>query len=263
MRYLMLILFPPVGIVMYLKDEFGPPKKIRYAVCALSLLWMFFVIYMFAKIPIKNNQEKAQLESEIFEDPMAGKTENKTENMKKAEFDSLSDREKAEKVKSFLADAVGDYAEILFEDGTGIQFPGAEMPDGEDSKAWYGKIDNNGDLTSTLGEVTIQNGVYVCKEYSKQDLLSVDVENKLPTKYKSDATSIAVRKTGNGYYLAFVTVYDDPQETDYDAIIKVAKECGINSGQVTFVDEFSEVVGRKSWPENSKTSSKAKSENSQ
>ena len=88
MRYLMLILFPPVGIIMYLKDEFGPPKKIRYAVCALSLLWMIFVIYMFAKIPIRNNQEKAQLESEIFEDPMAGKVENKTEQMKKSKFDA-------------------------------------------------------------------------------------------------------------------------------------------------------------------------------
>lgn len=253
MRYLMLILFPPVGIIMYLKDEFGPPKKIRYAVCALSLLWMIFVIYMFAKIPIRNNQEKAQLESEIFEDPMAGKVENKTEQMKKSKFDSLSDREKAEKIKSFLSYAVGDYAEILFEDGTGIQFPGAEMPDGENSTAWYGKIDSDGNLTSTLGEVTIQNGVYVCKEYSKQDLLSVDVENKLPEKYKSDATSIVVRETEDGYYLAFVTVCEDPQQTDYDAIISVAKECGINSGQVTFVDEFSEVVGRKSWPESSKT----------
>ena len=253
MRYLMLILFPPVGIIMYLKDEFGPPKKIRYAVCALSLLWMIFVIYMFAKIPIRNNQEKAQLESEIFEDPMAGKVENKAEQMKKSKFDSLSDREKAKKIKSFLSDAVGDYAEILFEDGTGIQFPGAEMPDGENPTAWYGKIDSDGNLTSTLGEVTIQNGVYVCKEYSKQDLLSVDMENKLPEKYKSAATSIVVRETEDGYYLAFVTVCEDPQQTDYDAIISVAKECGINSGQVTFVDEFSEVVGRKSWPESSKT----------
>ena len=156
MRYLMLILFPPVGIIMYLKDEFGPPKKIRYAVCALSLLWMIFVIYMFAKIPIRNNQEKAQLESEIFEDPMAGKVENKTDQMKKSKFNSLSDREKAEKIKSFLSDAVGDYAEILFEDGTGIQFPGAEMPDGENSTAWYGKIDSDGNLTSTLGEVTFR-----------------------------------------------------------------------------------------------------------
>lgn len=59
MRYLMLILFPPVGIIMYLKDEFGPPKKIRYAVCALSLLWMIFVIYMFAKIPNQKQSGKS------------------------------------------------------------------------------------------------------------------------------------------------------------------------------------------------------------
>lgn len=252
MRYLMLILFPPVGIVMYLKDEFGPPKKIRYVVCALSLFWMIFVIYMFAKIPIKNNQEKAQLESEIFKDPMAGKIENKTEKMKKAEFNSLSDREKAEKIKSFLSDAVGDYANILFDDGTGIQFPDAELPENENSTAWYGNIDADGQLTTTLGEVNIQNGVYVCKEYEKTDLLSVDVENKLPTKYKSDATSIVVRKISGGYYLAFVTVCDDPDDSDYEAVINVAKECGINSGQVTFVDEFSEVVGRKSWSGSSK-----------
>lgn len=244
MKYLMLFLFPPVGIVMYLKDEFGPPKKIRLFVCLISLLWMGLIIYMIAQVPLQRHQEQVQLESQIFDDPLAGKIENKIEKINKTDFDKLSDREKAEKIQSFLSDAIGDYAAIIFDDGTGIQFPGAEM-----TTAWYGNIQEDGEMVTTLGEVKISNGVYVLTEYPKEDLIEVDISNVLPDKYKSDATSIDVRKTSDGYYLAFATICEEPTDDDYNTIINVAKQYGITSGRITFVDEFSVIMGKRSWPE--------------
>lgn len=244
MRYLMLFLFPPVGIVMYLRDEFGPPKKIRYIVCALSMIWMICVIAMLVRIPMGNKQDKIQMESEIFDDPNAGKIENKVENMKKADFDKLSDREKAEKMKSYLADAIGDYAAIRFDDGTGIQFPGADIS----NVAWYGKMSNDGQIEMTYGEIKIENGVYNYTAYAKEDLMQLDIERNIPDKYKSDGTESKVRKVSDGYYLTFTAVCENPTDKDYNAIIEVAKKYGVTSGQITFIDSYKSVMGRKSWP---------------
>ena len=101
--------------------------------------------------------------------------------------------------------------------------------------------------------------VYSKRYYNRYELISGNgkleeiirtVSNCNQLQHQRRSSENGNDKTGYvGYYLAFAAICEEPTDDDYNTIINVAKQYGITSGRITFVDEFSVIMGKRSWPE--------------
>lgn len=209
----MLIIFPPVGIVMYMKDRFGPPKKIRFIICLLSALWFCLVIRSIAGIPQKKIRSEETLGNAIFAEPEVH--HNRSVTLSKKDFVAAGSNGRVSMIKKALGNHItGDNAIVRFDDGTGIKFPGANIH----VTAWYGEMDADGIITHPLGEVTISGDdeTFTYNAYAPKRLLADELDELFPDEYRSDISSadVADSDDGRSYIVNFTIAVPGDRLTD-------------------------------------------------
>lgn len=225
LRYLMLVVFPPVGIPMYLHDRYGPRLKIRVLVCIASALWFVFLIWLISRPPVEKHQAKVQARTEIFNEQKI--EENKVANLSRSAFRDADSPGKISMIAEALGNNIGgSYASVRFDDGTGIQFPGANIH----IKAMYGEMDKDGVVTKTLGSVLIKgDSEYIYTALADEEVLKDDLIAAFPEDYSSDISDVVVARVGKtGVTVSFIIA--DPG-TDRDPSVKEAFEKSLEDEQ--------------------------------
>lgn len=208
LKYVMLIIFPPVGIPLYIRDRYGPSKKKRAVVCLISALWFAFLVFLISRPPIEKHKATVKTRSDIF------KTEkietNKVAYLKKAPFRSASSTEKVSMIANALGSNIdGAYASVLFDDGTGIEFPSANI----NLTAMYGKMRKDGTVTKQLGTVLIKSGTtFRYTPFSTERILEDDLVSAFPGDYSSDSSDVSVARVGKNAVTVLFTIYDNSND---------------------------------------------------
>lgn len=248
MIYFMLIIFPPVGIPLFLRDELGPSKKKKIFISFLSALWMCLVIILIAHIPGKMEEVQQKKADVIFEEP---KTEmNKVAFLDKKRFVQASPGVRISLIKNALGNHyAGDYCSIRFNDGTGIQFPGADIH----ITGWYGEMAKDGTITTKYGQVLIQgDDTFDLTLYPKKDLLENFINSKISHKWDSDATRASVKKDGDVYDVSFYVpaMFDGhltEMKTEFNSILddngcrKILDGASIGQSFINFFDDSEQI----------------------
>lgn len=243
MRYLMLILFPPVGIYMFMTSEIGPPKKVRYFISFLSVIWMILIVAFLVNVAVNSHKKVDSVRESIFYDSEDDKIFNQVVECKKDEFDEKTDSEKYDYIKEIFQNVEGDYASLLFDDGTGIMFPGADLK----QTASYGKMDNDGSITLQCGTVKLENNLYQCQMFSNAEIAQERFCNELSGEYSNDSLEFTFDdKDGDLRFKAKMISLAYEQESA-DAIKKTAINCGAKSGNIVFIDDKGNIVLSCSW----------------
>lgn len=242
MPYLMLVLFPPVGIIMCLTNRDGPPKWFRILLSVISFMWMIFVICMIVRIPLNHKHQVNKIREDIFYDSEEGKTTNKVTEITRDKFLNMSNDEKVKFIKEALDSSKGDYGTISLSDGTGILFPGNDI----NETAWYGDLNEDGSIAFTYGEVTIKNGKYEYKPYSSEQIAEAKFINEVPAKYLNDITNVKFKEKGDNFEINFETVLENPEEDDYKVIENLARKYKASCGKIIFYDSNLDIAGQRS-----------------
>lgn len=213
LKYILLVIFPPAGIPLYLHDRYGPKMKVRAFICLLSALWCAFLVYSIARIPLRRQAKKEHVNTEVFRDPEV--KENPVAKVRKSEFATASGRGKAAMVERALGNHIsGDHASVRFDDGTGIEFPDANYY----VSALYGNMDKKGIVTEILGTVLIKRSedgdTLKLTPYSDETVLENALGNTFPEEYVSDASDVTVRKSGKDGAVITFTIYDRKNVSD-------------------------------------------------
>ena len=214
LRYLMLVVFPPVGIPMYLHDRYGPKLKFRILVCIASALWFVLLVWLISRPPVERHQAKIKVRTEIFNEPKI--EENKVADISRSDFREADSSGKISMIEDALGDNIGgSYASVRFDDGTGIQFPGANIH----IRALYGEMNKDGVVTKALGSVLIKgDSEYIYTALSYEKILTDDLIATFPEEYGSDLSDVSIARVGkNGVTVTFIIA--DPGE-DRDQIVK-------------------------------------------
>ena len=243
MPYLMLVLFPPAGIIMCLTNRDGPPKWFRVLLSVISFIWMIFVICMIVRIPLSHKQQVDKIKEDIFYDSEEGKVTNKVTEIARDKFLSMSTDEKVDFIKKALGASTGDYGTISLSDGTGILFPGNDI----NETAWYGDLNEDGSIAFTYGEVTIKNGKYEYKPYPSEQIAESKFISEVPEKYLNDITNVKFKEKGDSFEINFETVLENPKEDDYKVIENLAKKYKAFSGKIIFYDSNLDIIGQRSF----------------
>lgn len=211
----MLVIFPPAGIPMYLKDEFGPSRKIRKLVCVFSALWFIFLIWLLAfNLPAHQQKQKDAVHNEIFETPKMH--ENRQAVLKKSEFATAGNYERAVMIENALGNHLsGDSALIKFDDGTAIDFPAANIH----VTGTYGVLTDDGDIFPVLGTAVIKSSddgdSFVYTAYKNTEVIASVFMRNFPEEYASDASDVQISETADrkGFNVRFIITlpekYDD------------------------------------------------------
>lgn len=242
MPYLMLVLFPPVGIIMCLTNRDGPPKWFRILLSVISFMWMIFVICMIVRIPLNHKHQVNKIREDIFYDSEEGKTTNKVTEITRDKFLNMSNDEKVKFIKEALDSSKGDYGTISLSDGTGILFPGNDI----NETAWYGELNEDGSIAFTYGEVAIKNGKYEYKPYSSEQIAEAKFINEVPAKYLNDITNVKFKEKGDNFEINFETVLENPEEDDYKVIENLARKYKASCGKIIFYDSNLDIAGQRS-----------------
>lgn len=149
-------------------------------------------------------------------------------NVKKDDWTDISEHKYIEKVTSILM----SYSDkirttFVFEDGTGIMYPGSDVTE----TAFYGKVDDEGNVTSTIGYISIKGQSVDYREV--ESFLSEDSSELftcIPKEYQTDS---AYANLFEG--TAYITVATAPDKSSQDVaneIYQNIKDAEISAEQV-------------------------------
>lgn len=114
-----------------------------------------------------------------------------------------------------------NYTTFLFDDGTGLMFPGSSIQE----TAFYGKADKKGNITTVEGYVQISGQDVSYKEaesYLSED--STDLYSIIPDEYSNDSTY--VNYMNNIIYARVVVSYDKSTNDVANELFENAKKSG-------------------------------------
>lgn len=211
MIYLMLVIFPPVGIPLFLRNDLGPSRGKRIFISFLSALWMALVIFLLSRIPVQKQKQIQADQNAIFKEEKP--VENKVVRISKTQFTAASDYSKVSMIKNALNNSAGDFASVRFDDGTGFQFPGANIH----VTGWYGQMDKDGNITLIRGTILIKGEDEVKIDlYPKTEVLEDLLVQKIPNDWQSDITEARVVEGNGNFYISFV--FPDAYRNELTAI---------------------------------------------
>ena len=135
--------------------------------------------------------------------------------MNKADFADISAHEYIEKINSVLKPHKDSYwVAILFEDGTGIKYPGADIKE----TAFYGEMDKNGNITKEIGRILVAGTQVTYGEtLSSISTDSVSLSMSLPEKYINDSTFVNIDGT-TIYVSVVIAESENPNETAMELV---------------------------------------------
>lgn len=220
-------------------------KKIFIVAGILILAGLGVTAYSVSKMPAKNANGWETTENSLNDADWGSEIESSldyhVEKVKKSDFKKMSDFEYIDTVKSVL-NAYNDkvWVLFLFEDGTGIQYPGADI----EEKATYGKFDKNYNATEQIGYVTINGSTVkyekIPSEMSKE---SNDLSMALPDTYRNDYTYTNVKNN-----IAFIQVLSINEDTQAVAneIVNAVKSVG-DYKEIRFCIKYNQDLNYYKW----------------
>lgn len=200
-------------------------KKILIIASILIVAGLGATAYSVSKMPAKNANGWETTENSLNDADWGSEIESSldyhVEEVKKSDFKKMNDFEYVDTVKSVL-NAYNNkvWVLFLFEDGTGIQYPGADVAE----KATYGKFDKNYNATEQIGYVTINgNTVKYEKVPSEMSKESNNLSQAIPTAYSNDYTYVNVKN--NIAYIQVLSTNTDTQAVANE-IVNAVKDTG-------------------------------------
>ena len=220
-------------------------KKILIIACILIVAVLGITAYSVSKMPAKNANGWETTENSLNDAEWGSEIESSldyhVEKVKKSDFKKMSDFEYIDTVKSVL-NAYNDkvWVLFLFEDGTGIQYPGADAAE----KATYGKFDKNYNATEQIGYVTINgNSVQYEKVPSEMNKESNNLSQAIPDTYKNDYTYVNVKN--NIAYIQVLSTNEDTQSIANE-IVNTVKGVG-DYKEIRFCIKYNQDLNYYKW----------------
>lgn len=193
---LLAVLFPPAGIVIALRSR--RPSDEKKILVVFSVLWTLlvagFIVSRFTPSVDSSGWKHYELDAGMMDSTEENEDVGKTYAVIRADKDAFGSADAhtfIENIRSGLSMAAGrKWALFLFDDGTGILFPDADI----NEPAFYGEAAEDGTISKTYGLIRISGA-----EVTFEDNDEVRTEDGyeymqyIPQEYINDSTYVSLK----------------------------------------------------------------------